>query len=114
MDHHPQRHRETQSKPDQIAGDLVCGLNGFALGAAQAYGHDRERPDKERAKNDGQYSQAHRDGRCRRPDVRSIELRRFGAHGLNLPSPRSGLSQLNLCPNHQSSRLRCGRERSSF
>jgi hypothetical protein len=24
------------------------------------------------------------------------------------------LSQLNLCPNHQSSRLRCGRERSSF
>src|SRR5262245_56488013 len=30
MDHHPQRHRETQSKPNQIAGGLVCGPNGFA------------------------------------------------------------------------------------
>jgi hypothetical protein len=30
MDHHPQRHRETQSKPNQIAGGLVCGPNGGA------------------------------------------------------------------------------------
>ena len=80
-------HRYTaisQSKPNQIAGGLVYGPNGFALGAANAGNHDRERPHKQRAKNDGQYSQPHRDGRCRRPDVRWTELSRFGAHGLNL------------------------------
>ena len=83
LDHKPQIHRESQSKPDQIAWGLVYGPNGFALGAANAGNHDRERPHKQRAKNDGQYSQPHRDGRCRRPDVRWTELSRFGAHGLN-------------------------------
>src|SRR6476646_3408929 len=60
---------------------------GFRSGAAHAHGHDHERPDKQRTKSDGQYSQwpdqqPHRGGRC--PDVRRTELLRFGAHGLNL------------------------------
>ena len=44
MDHDPQTHRESQSKPNQIAGALVYGPNGFALGAANAYNHGHERP----------------------------------------------------------------------
>src|SRR5262245_21471910 len=82
MDHDPQTYRKSQSKPDQIAGGLVERRKGFALGAAHAHDHDHERPDKQRTKSDGQYSQPHRDGRC--PDVRRTELLRFGAHGLNL------------------------------
>ena len=68
----------------EIAGALEYRPNGFALEAANADNHDRQRPHKQRAKNDGQYSQPHRDGRCRHPDVRWTELSRFGAHGLNL------------------------------
>src|SRR6266550_3144607 len=47
-----------------------------------------ERPDKQRSKNDGQYSQPHRDGRSGRPELGLIELPRFGAHGLELPRYR--------------------------
>ena len=32
LDHHPQTPRDSQSKPDQIAGSLVYGQNGLALG----------------------------------------------------------------------------------
>src|SRR5207237_5800402 len=69
MYHDPQTHRESQSKPNQIAWGLVYGPNGFALGPANAYNHDHERSDKQRTKSDGQYSQSHRDCRCRCPDV---------------------------------------------
>src|SRR5262245_2413988 len=82
MDHHPHAYGEPQSKPDQIAGSLVYGRNGFALGHADARSDGHQRPDEHRAQNDGQYSQPHRDGRCRRPDVEWTWLPRFGAHGL--------------------------------
>jgi hypothetical protein len=50
MDHDPQTHRDSQSEPNQIAGGLVYGPNGFALGAAKAYGYGHERPEKQRTK----------------------------------------------------------------
>jgi hypothetical protein len=53
MHHDPQTRRKSQSKPNQIAGRLVCGRKGFALGAANAYRHGHERTDKQRSKNDG-------------------------------------------------------------
>jgi len=82
MDHDPQAHRQSQGKPNQIARGLVYGGKAFALGAANAHRHGHERTDKQRSKNDGQYSQAHRDRRNRCPGSKWIELRRFGAHAL--------------------------------
>src|SRR5215831_14364207 len=90
MDHDPQTDRKSQRKPDEIAGGLVNGRKGLALGAAHAHGHDHERPDKHRTQSHSQYPQSQRDGRCRRPDVGWTELLRFGAHlsqsGGSLPS----------------------------
>ena len=82
MDHNPETHRESQSNPNQIAGGFVYGTKGFALGAANADRHGHERPDEDRAKKDCQYSQPHRDGRCRRLDPRWTWLLWFGAHSL--------------------------------
>src|SRR4029450_13891467 len=78
MEHDPQTHRDSQHEPNQIAGGLVDGPNGFALGAAKAYSYGHERPEKQRTKNDRQYSQSHRDGRSLRPGVS------WTAHGLKL------------------------------
>src|SRR5215831_15392999 len=87
MDNDPQANRKSQRKPDEIAGGLVNRRKGFALGAAHAYGHGHERPDEQRTKSHGHYSEPHRDGRCRRPDLGWTELLRFGAHGLTLADP---------------------------
>jgi hypothetical protein len=57
MDHDPQAHRESQSKPNEIARGLVYGRKAFALGAADAHRHGDECPDKQRSKYDSQYSQ---------------------------------------------------------
>ena len=85
MDHDPQTHRESQSEPNQIAEGLVCGPNGVALGAAEVYSHDHERAEKQRAKNDGKYSQPHRDRRRRWVDARRTWLLWLDAHSLNYP-----------------------------
>src|SRR5215472_3183438 len=55
MDHDPQTDRKSQRKPDEIAGGLVNGRKGLALGAAHAHGHDHERPDKHRTQSHSQY-----------------------------------------------------------
>src|SRR5262252_8009448 len=50
MDRDPQTHRESQSKPNQIAEGLVDGRKTFALRTAHAYRHDHERPNEQRSK----------------------------------------------------------------
>src|SRR6266536_2308590 len=89
MDHDPQTHRESQSKPNQIAGGLVDGRKAFALRTTHAYRHSHERPDKQRSKDDGQDSQPHRDGRSRGPDARWNGLLRVGAHEPGVSNPPS-------------------------
>jgi len=84
MNHDPQAHRESQSKPNEIARGLVYGRKAFALGAADSHRHGDECPDKQRAKYDSQYSQPHRDALCRRPAVGWTGLFRCGAQELNL------------------------------
>ncbi len=84
MDHDPKAHRESQSKPNEIARGLVYGRKAFALGAADAHRHGDECPDKQRSKRDSQYSQPHRDALCRRPAVGWTGLLRCGAQELNL------------------------------
>src|SRR5262245_27865876 len=80
MDHDPQTHRESQRKPNQIAGGLVYSPNGFALRAANTYSDNSKRPDEHHAQKAGHYSHPHRD--CRHP-CRGLWL---GAHNLNLPA----------------------------
>src|SRR5262249_8741626 len=78
MDHDPQTHRESESKPDQISRCLVNGRKTFALRTADAHCHDHERPDEECSKNHGQESEPHRGGGSRRS---CTGLLRFGRHG---------------------------------
>ena len=54
MDYEPHTRRESQSKPNQIFGGLMCRPNCFALGTAYTCNDDDERPKKQRAKNDRQ------------------------------------------------------------
>src|SRR6266545_6784927 len=89
MDHNPQTHRESQSKPNQIGGGLVYGRERFALRTANPYRHGHERADKQRSKNNGQYSQPCRDGRSRGPDARWNGLLRVGAHEPGVSNPPS-------------------------
>ena len=70
MDGDPQTHRESQSKPNEIAEGLVDGRKSFALRTAHAYRHGHERSNEQRSKSNGQDSQSNRDGRSRHPDVR--------------------------------------------
>src|ERR687887_1540322 len=89
MDHDPQTHGESQSKPNQIAGGLVNGCKAFALRTTHAYRHSHERPDKQRSKDNGQNSQPHGEGRSRGPDGRWNGLLRVGAHEPRVSNPPS-------------------------
>jgi len=94
VDHDPQTHPKSQRKPDEVAGGLVNGRKGLALGTAHAHGHDHERPDEQRTQSHGQYPQSYRDGRWRRPDVGGTKLLRFGAHGVAVADPSVSGSRL--------------------
>src|ERR1700745_762947 len=94
MDHDPQTHCKSERKPDEVAGVLVNGRKGLALGAAHAHGHAHERPDNHCTQSHSQYPQSHRDGRWRRADVGGTELLRFGAHGVALADPSASGSRL--------------------
>jgi hypothetical protein len=74
MDRDPQTHRESQSKPNQIAEGLVDGSKTFALRTTHAYRHGHERPNEQRSKSNGQNAHCQRDGRSRHPDVRGARL----------------------------------------
>src|SRR5215471_10289376 len=97
MDHDPQTDPKSQRKPDEIAGGLVNGRKGLALGASHAHGHDHERPDKQRTQSHTQYPQSQRDGRWRRSDVGWIELLRFGAHKVAVADPSVSGARLYVC-----------------
>src|SRR6516162_2772073 len=97
MDHDPQTHPKSQRKPDEIAGGLVNGRKGLALGAAHAHGHDHERPDKQRTQGHTQYPQSQRDGRCRRSNVGWTELLRLGAHKVAVADPSVSGARLYVC-----------------
>jgi hypothetical protein len=51
MDHDPQTHCESESKPKQITWRLVDGRETFALGAADTHCQDHERPDETTSKS---------------------------------------------------------------
>jgi hypothetical protein len=61
VDDDPQSRCKTQCQPDEVAGGLVYGPKGLALGSADAHCYCHERTHEQRSETDGQYSQADRD-----------------------------------------------------
>jgi hypothetical protein len=53
VDDDPQSHRETQCQPNEVAGGLVYGPKGLALGRADAHRYCHERTHEQRSENDG-------------------------------------------------------------
>jgi hypothetical protein len=74
MDHDPETHRESESKPNQITRRLVDGRKTFALRAADAQCHGHKRPDEQRSKNDGRDSESDRNGRHQRSEIIGLLL----------------------------------------
>src|SRR5262249_10069900 len=56
VDGDPQSHRETQCQPNEVAGGLVYGPKGLALGSADAHRYCHERTHEQRSENDRGYS----------------------------------------------------------